>query len=349
MEIIATAATVLVWPTLIVVFTSFALWIFSWSRKGEEKRAEKTFKLATGAEIRIQGTPRQQGSHERSVSREAPPLVYKGHWAEYFALAIRETQRLLVAHPFWLKTKAQSEKLHAYISSHSSTIRSAFDKSTIVLAVVFGLLLSYIVGAKWLYSSMVDASYSSLYSAYCKADAVSKILSKHPGATNFAAAPTFDGCKEPTPPNQKARPGLAREDVFHLLDSLGLRDNRERTVEDLFENGQPTKNRQLATWLASPEVYYQGMPTTALIVKLAGLLGSGFDIGKTSASQIGATDFVCRTAGLAAVMSQQPLAFDSENRTIGQLLLANETIRTVRELLGTLVSSAKTTSTMRRR
>lgn len=369
METIASAATVLVWPTLIFICISFALWIFSWSQKGKDNRAEQTFKLATEPGIEIQQTPRQPHSKELTYPQKAP-LSYKGRWAEDFVLAMRETQRLLVTHPFLMRTKAQSENLRAYISSHSTAIRFVSDRSTIVLAIVFGVLLSYIVGAKWLYSSMVDASYSSLYIAYCEADAVSKVLSKRPSATNFAASPTLDGCKAPAkqqppglsnataerasskpenakPDQVKSKPprGLSREDVFHLLDSLGLRDNREKTVADLFDNGQPTQNRQLATWLISPDVYYLGMPTTALIVKLAALLGSGFDIGKKNESQTGATDFVCRTAGLAAVMSQQPLAFDLKNRTIGQLLLENVTIPTVRELLGTLVSSAKTPST----
>ncbi|MET4841506.1 hypothetical protein [Bradyrhizobium japonicum] len=276
METIAAASTVLAWPTIILILISVALWIFSWSGRGEMRRVRRTFKI-----VEERGKIDPQGDSKKT-------------------------------------------------SSEPGGLRRALEKLAIVLAISFGLLLSYVVGAKWLYNSMVSTSYSRLYVAYCEADAISKILSKQPSALNFLAEPAVDSCKEIA---QGKRKSLTQDDVFNLLEALGLRDSREKTVADLFKSGQPTKNRRLANWLASTDVYYVGMPTSALLIKLAGLLGSGFDIGKKDAAQGGATDFVCRTAGIAAVMAQQPLAFDSKHRTLGQLILESEEPRTVRQVL----------------
>lgn len=389
METIANASGVLVWPILIFVLLSAALWIFSWSRTGEQKRAENTVTQAKEKNREAKEGPTDLIEHSNvsqpvqqihtENERPAGQIYHGGTWAEALQLAFDDTRSVLRNHRLWVAIESTCKKLSVPVFRLCSKIRNrtlphlvkwserfdlngslkrALKRSSIPLAIVGGLFISYLVGAKWLYSSMVSTSYSKLYLAYCSADAVTKVLSRQPSATNFAAAPTIDGCSDPPSsqpapkqeePKQPPRKALTKEDVFNLLNGLGLRDIREKTVKDLFENGQETKNRRLANWLISPDpvVYYVGMPTAELLVRLAGLLGSGYDIGKkpsdasAKAFEAAATELVCRTAGLAAVMSQQPLALDSEGRTIGQLLLAKPKIPTVREMLESIAPEKK--------
>ena len=153
---------------------------------------------------------------------------------------------------------------------------------------------------------------------------------------------SVDACdKGYSPPRTEDQVTLGQDDVFYLIDSLGMREPREKSPADLFGNNPVTRNHDLAELLGSTDVnkrvYYLGMPTSALLVLLAGKLASGNDSG--ALSKLGATDAPCRTAGISAVMAQQPFIPGGTEKPIGRELLATKPIRTITQLFS--VTSGK--------
>ena len=152
-----------------------------------------------------------------------------------------------------------------------------------------------------LYVPMVSTTYQKLYAAYCSADAVAEVLSRRVGATSFATG-EYDGCRDDTRKTRR----MTKSDVFFLIDGLGLRDAKERSVNDMFLPSAPkSKDGLLAALLIRDDVYTLGMSTMELSIRLAGKLGAGGDVTAGS-DEPAAAYVVCRIAGLSAIAAQQP-------------------------------------------
>ena len=211
------------------------------------------------------------------------------------------------------------------------------------VAAVIGAMLAVWVGIYVLYVPMVSTAYSRLYDAYCTVDAVGQLLTKQAGSANFAALPSSDGCSEPPskapavagdPSKPPLGPSLGRGDVFFLLNALGLLESREKTANDLFNNEPLTNNHELASALSDASIYSLGKPTNALLVALAARLGAGSDANSGhKPGQPTASEAACRSAGLAAVMAQQPFLLRGRIESAGQALLASPGITSLSALI----------------
>jgi hypothetical protein len=187
-----------------------------------------------------------------------------------------------------------------------------------------GVAIASWIGIELLYIPMVSTSYRALYEAYCNGDAVASLVSEKSGSGNLISVASYDGCIKKEGEPQNGATVLSHEEIFYLLDRLGLRNPRERTPEDLFqedEHGKGTSNHKLAKLLGTSEVYVVGTPTSALVTRLAASVASGFAVH--GPDDPGADDIVCQTAGLAAVLAQQPYTPTGAEQTIGRVILAN--------------------------
>ena len=317
MSTVASALNAFLLPICLALGLSFAMWIGSWlwrSGERERSRAERIVELAK-EELAKEGLAEQViGSHHPHVeARELPSAA--AHAKLRDELKFFSIRRWLNAVPSWLFPPA---------------------------ALALGVLLAFIVGAEFLYVPMVSTSYQKLYNAYCRADAVGQLLSKKVGRTISVVAPkVIDACddnEDHAPPSteDRAKLKLDPEDVFFLIDSLGMRETREKSAKDLFDEDLKTLNHGLAVLLVDTHYYYLGLPTSALLVQLAGRLAYGNDVtGRTptASQQSQATEAKCRTAGLAAVMAQQPFLPGDTHESIGRELLSSSGIRTMHELL----------------
>ncbi|CAO3433893.1 hypothetical protein [Azospirillum endophyticum] len=196
------------------------------------------------------------------------------------------------------------------------------------VVIVIGGVAALLLGIRVLYVPMVSTTYQELYSAYCSSDAVAEVLSRRVGVTSYATG-GYNGCKGET----RNTTTMTTSDVFFLIDNLGLRDAKERSVNDMFPpNGSKTKNGLLAALLIRADVYTLGTPTMELSTRLAGKLAAGRDvISNTSAL---AADYVaCRTAGLSAIATQQPYLGGERETTLGRLVLLPGKVITLFEAL----------------
>lgn len=199
------------------------------------------------------------------------------------------------------------------------------------LAILVGGVASLLLGIWVLYVPMVSTTYQRLYSAYCKADAVAEVLSRRVGVVSYVT-PGSDGCKGEARTTPKP---LTKNDVFFLIDSLGLRDAKERSVDDLFPSVTPkNKNGLLAALLIRDDVYTLGTSTTELSIRLAGKLRAGGDV-VTSADASAPGYVVCRTAGLSAIAAQQPYLGDNGETALGRRVLQPDKVITLFDALKT--------------
>lgn len=254
-------------------------------------------------------------------------VVSSALWTLFWPIAIA----VLISVALWLLSSVVPMRPSASVGTARRLI-SRFPQPLIRAALVLiAVVIATVVGTYFLYAQMVSVSYRALYGAYCEADAVAGLLAQRSGSGGIGVVPAFNGCTQASQTGEERV--LSREEVFYLLDRLGLRDPREKTTEDLFRAGEArTRNQPLATALVAPRIYVAGTPTSALTIRLASLLGSGKDIHDKS--EPGADDSVCRTAGLAAVMAQQPYMDGKGEAAIGARLLTPTGARTVAELVG---------------
>lgn len=199
---------------------------------------------------------------------------------------------------------------------------------------LIALLISLAVAIYFLYVPMVSETYRKLYDAYCRSDAVTEILSRQAGPRNFLAEKTsYNACITSSTNGEAIGP----KDVFFLLKSLGLLDAKEKSVSDLYPAGgaASTRNGQLAALLVRSDMYLPGMPTTELLIRLAGDLGAGFDTAGKKASPAPVSNLSCRVAGLSAIAAQQPYLEEEQPpnpdrpppRSLGRIVLAPNQIR----------------------
>jgi hypothetical protein len=210
---------------------------------------------------------------------------------------------------------------------------------------IFALLLSVIVAVYFLYVPMVSETYRRLYLAHCQSDAVTRVLSQQSGSRNFTAeSRSYDACK-PFEDKDPPKP-LARKDVFFLLQSLGLLDSKEKSASDLYTTTGvgSTRNGLIAALLVRPDVYLPGMPTSELLVRLAGRLKANFDVPPAGASTEVNSSLACRVAGLSAIAAQQPYlemplgaheggVEQSQPRSLGRTVLGSAGVRPLIDVL----------------
>lgn len=191
---------------------------------------------------------------------------------------------------------------------------------------ILGAAVSIVIGMQLVYAPMVSESYRQLYHAYCRADAVADVVSRRVAGRNISAVKEMNACLPPRAVDTGAATPvvLTQDDVFFLLDTLGLKDTREKTKAEMFAGGEnSTKNHQLAVWLADPKVYTVGTPTSLLLLRLAGKIGSAYAVEvkcPTSGEATEATQIGLQTAILSAVLAQQPRP-DNRDAALGTALL----------------------------
>jgi hypothetical protein len=216
-----------------------------------------------------------------------------------------------------------AEEISQVSSSFFSGIPSWLLNS---LALIVAVVISFVVGTRLLYVPMVSTAYQQLYEAYCRSDGIAEVLSHSAQTRHFPAKTASNGCEKPaglTTPTDKPPAALTKDEVFILLDSLGLLYPKETNTAALFPEPPPsandpnaTPNHDLAVLLADPSYYSPGQtPTSQLLVRLAGKLGGGYAAGVACVTQdtengaptVQAKQLSFMTAGIAAAMAQQPL------------------------------------------